>query len=185
FNDPLQILYAGTFTDKDGVGEIIEGFLRFRANHENSQLILTGESAQQRIYLEKYKNVDGIVFTGRVEDDEFYRLLRNADVLCMCRTNSGFAQAGFPFKLGEYLATGNPVISTRVSDVEMYLTEDDAFLIDKADPVLISDVLSQIVNDPVTARLKGLNGLAKCKEYFSPEINGAKLLKTIKMIASY
>lgn len=184
FNDPLKILYAGTFTDKDGVGEIIEGYLKFRTNHGNSRLILTGESAQQRIYLEKYKNIDGIIFTGRVEDDEFYQLLKNADVLCMCRTNSGFAQAGFPFKLGEYLATGNPVISTRVSDVELYLTDDDAFLIDRADPALISDVLSQIVNDPVPARIKGLNGLSKCKEYFSPEINGAKLLKTIKMIAA-
>ncbi|NLJ44034.1 MAG: glycosyltransferase family 4 protein [Bacteroidales bacterium] len=184
FNDPLQILYAGTFTDKDGVGEIIEGYLKFRTNHENSMLILTGESAQQRIYLEKYKNVEGIIFTGRVEDDQFYKLLRNADVLCMCRTNSGFAQAGFPFKLGEYLATGNPVISTRVSDVELYLTEDDAFLIDRADPELISDVLSQIVDDPVKARLKGLNGMSKCKEHFSPDMNGEKLLKTIKMIAS-
>lgn len=184
FNDPLQILYAGTFTDKDGVGEIIEGYLRFRKKHGNSLLILTGESAQQKIYLEKYKNADGIIFMGRVEDDKFYELLRNADVLCMCRTNSGFAQAGFPFKLGEYLATGNPVISTRVSDVELYLTDDDAFLIDRADPALISDVLSQIVNDPAAARLKGLRGMSKCKEHFSPDMNGARLLNTIKMIAS-
>lgn len=183
FNNPLQILYAGTFTDKDGVGEIIEGFIRYSHNNANCRLILTGESAQQRIYTEKYKDNKNILFTGRVDDNDFYQLLRNADILCMCRTDSGFAQAGFPFKLGEYLATGNPVISTRVSDVESYLTEDDAFLIDRADPDLISSCISEIVNDPVTARQKGLNGLEKCLKYFSPDINGEKLLEFITAIA--
>jgi len=183
FNNPLQVLYAGTFTDKDGVGEIIEGFLKFSEVYADSRLILTGGSAQQINYREKYKSHGSIIFTGRVDDDEFYRLLRNADILCMCRINSGFAQAGFPFKLGEYLATGNPVISTRVSDVDLYLTGDDAFLIDRADPVLISETLLHIVEDPAAARIKGLNGFSKCRKYFSPEINGDKFLQILKNVS--
>jgi glycosyltransferase involved in cell wall biosynthesis len=39
----------------------------------------------------------------------------------MTRVGSGYANAGFPFKLGEFLATGNPVITTNVSDVSVYL----------------------------------------------------------------
>ena len=184
FNNPLQVLYAGTFTDKDGVGEIIEGFIEFSKRHPDSRLILTGESAQQLKYRDKYKYNESIIFTGRVDDHEFYGLLRNADILCMCRTNSGFAQAGFPFKLGEYLATGNPVISTRVSDVDLYLTDADAYLIDRADPEMISHTLSQIVEDPLTARQKGLSGLSKCSEYFNPGINGEKLLQILKKVSA-
>ncbi len=70
---------------------------------------------------------------------------RNSDVLCMCRKESGFANAGFPFKLGEYLATGNPVICTKVSDVEYYLDNEDVYLIDPGCPDQISASLERIM----------------------------------------
>jgi glycosyltransferase involved in cell wall biosynthesis len=127
FNNPLQVLYAGTFADKDGVDDIIEGFLAFNNSYDKAELVLTGKSSQQLLYKEKYRDKKNLVFRGFVEDNEFYSLLRDADVLCMCRNESGFANAGFPFKLGEYLATGNPVICTKVSDVQYYLDEKDVF----------------------------------------------------------
>lgn len=45
----------------------------------------------------------------------------------MCRNLSEYANASFPFNLGEYLAIGNPVIATKVSDIEMCLTDEDAY----------------------------------------------------------
>lgn len=174
-NSPLRVIYAGTFADKDGVDDIINGFLEFNKTFRDARLILTGKSAQQQIYVNRYKDENNIHFAGFVEDMEFYSLLRDADVLCMCRTESGFANAGFPFKLGEYLATGNPVICTRVSDVEQYLDENDAFLIEPGSPEQISEALCRIAADPESARKRGLNGLEKCRRFFSPEANG-KLL---------
>ncbi|HEY5122574.1 MAG TPA: glycosyltransferase family 4 protein [Ignavibacteria bacterium] len=175
FNDPLNVLYAGTFADKDGVKDIIEGFMLFNNFFKNAQLILTGKSAQQLIYKEKFKAQKNLIFKGYLQDDEFYQMLRDADILCMCRTESGFANAGFPFKLGEYLATGNPVICTKVSDVETYLTDQDAYLINPNSPQAIADTLTKIVNNPEAAKIKGINGLEKCRKYFSPEANGRLL----------
>jgi glycosyltransferase involved in cell wall biosynthesis len=100
----------------------------------------------------------------------------------MCRTESGFANAGFPFKLGEYLATGNPVISTKVSDVETYLTAVDAYLIDPNSPQQITRSLKEIVANPEEARKIGLNGLKKCKKYFSSETNGKVLFDLLTKI---
>jgi glycosyltransferase involved in cell wall biosynthesis len=151
FNKPLQVVYAGTFADKDGVSDIIRGFLEFKRSFKEAILILTGKSAQQEEYKEKYKNESDLQFKGFVEDNDFYPLLRDSDVLCMCRTESGFANAGFPFKLGEYLATGNPVICTKVSDVEYYLDEDDAYLIEPGNPRQITGLflaLSMIRMEP-------------------------------------
>jgi glycosyltransferase involved in cell wall biosynthesis len=172
FNNPLQIVYAGTFADKDGVNDIIKGFIDFNKDYYSAQLILTGKSEEQILYQEKYKNHENVIFKGYVPEQEFYPLLKNADVLCMCRTESGFANAGFPFKLGEYLATGNPVVSTKVSDVETYLTPADAYLIDPNSPQQITSSLNEIVSHPEAARKIGLNGLKKCEEYFSLETNG-------------
>ena len=184
FNDPLQVIYAGSFADKDGVNDIIEGFLAFNRVHENARLILTGKSSQKSVYENKYRSNGNIVFKGFLEDKEFYSLLRSADVLCMCRTESGFANAGFPFKLGEYLATGNPVICTRVSDIETYLDEQDAFLIDPGNPGQICESLNSILADQVVARKIGLNGLEKCRRFFSPEVNGRLLLELMVMVSN-
>ena len=184
FNDPLQVVYAGSFDIKDGVNYIIEGFNSFNNIYHNARLILTGKSDQQVIYQEKYKSYSNIIFKGHLSEDEFYDLLKNADVMCMCRTNSGFANAGFPFKLGEYLATGNPVISTKASDVENYLTKDDAYLIEFNSPQQICGALTEIVNNTEVARKIGLNGMKKYQKFFSPEINGKLLYNLLITIAS-
>jgi len=184
FNDPLQVVYAGSFDIKDGVNDIIEGFNSFNNIYHNARLILTGKSDQQVIYQEKYKSYSNIIFKGHLSEDEFYDLLKNADIMCMCRTNSGFANAGFPFKLGEYLATGNPVISTKASDVEDYLTSDDAYLIDFNSPQQIGAALTEIVNNPDVARKIGLNGMKKYQKYFSSEVNGKLLYDLLITIAS-
>ena len=175
FNHPLQVLYAGTFAEKDGVKDIIDGFMIFNRTFHDAQLILTGKSDQQVFFANKYKDYEDVIFKGYVPDEAFYPLLKSADVLCMCRTGSRFANAGFPFKLGEYLATGNPVISTKVSDIEDYLTDEDAYLIESNSPQQICSSLNDIVTNPEKARRIGLNGLKKCQEFFSQEKN-SKLL---------
>lgn len=185
FNTPLNVIYAGTFADKDGVEDIIEGFLLFNDVFKNAQLILTGKSAQQLQYKEKFSSQKSIIFRGYVPDEEFYQILRDADILCMCRTESDFANAGFPFKLGEYLATGNPVICTRVSDVETYLSERDAYLINPNNSKEISEALGEIVKNPETARIKGINGLEKCQKFFSPESNGKLMYDLIIKISGF
>ncbi|MBN2862351.1 MAG: glycosyltransferase family 4 protein, partial [Bacteroidales bacterium] len=176
FNRPLQVIYAGTFDLKDGVETLIEGFLLFNRAFRDSQLILIGKSDLQEKYAKKYYNAENITFLGYVPDIRFYELLQNADVLCMCRTNSGFSNAGFPFKLGEYLATGNPVIATRASDVCDYLTPDDAYLIDFDSPGSIEAALQRIVENPDEAKQVGLNGFLKYRRHFSPESNGKLML---------
>ena len=172
FNNPLQIVYAGTFDDKDGVYDIIEGFTSFNNKYRNAQLILVGKSERQPVYKKRFSNNLNIIFKGYIPDHEYYPLLKNSDVLCMCRTGSGFANAGFPFKLGEYLATGNPVVSTKVSDIERYLTSNDAYLIDPDCPRQICSAFEEIVKQPEKAREIGLKGLQKCREFFSQERNG-------------
>jgi glycosyltransferase involved in cell wall biosynthesis len=184
FNNPFQVIYAGSFDLKDGVGDILDGFISFNNIYKNANLILTGKSEQQLVYKEKYKNNPNLIFKGHLSDDEFYNLLRNADAMCMCRTNSGFSNAGFPFKLGEYLVTGNPVISTKASDVEDYLTSDDAHLIDFNSPKQICNALLEITKDPEAARIRGLNGRKKYQKHFSPEINGKRFNDLLNIIAS-
>lgn len=173
----LKVVYAGTFDRKDGVEAIIEGFLLFSRDYKKANLILMGKSELQKEYQNRFGNYENIIFKGYVPDDQFYEVLREADILCMCRTNSDFANAGFPFKLGEYLATGNPVISTRASDVCDYLTSDDAYLVDFDSPEEIAAAFHKVAENQDEARRIGLNGFRKYQKHFSPESNGKILLE--------
>ena len=182
FNQPFLIVYAGSFGDKDGVNLIIDGFIEFNKSFKSTQLYLIGSSDQQKKYLNKYQAFQNIIFTGFIPDDEYFPLIQKADVLCMCRTNSAYANAGFPFKLGEYLATGNPIIATRVSDVELFLSDESAFLIDADSKKQFLNALLSIKSDPLEAFRKGHNGFHICKTKFSPKINSELLYNLLLKI---
>ena len=56
--------------------------------------------------------------------------MRTAGAFALPREDALFSRAGFATKLGEYLASGRPVIASATGDVELYLKDDvDAFLV--------------------------------------------------------
>ena len=67
--------------------------------------------------------------------------------------------------------------------MECYITENDAYLIEPGDSGQIAAALDEIVSNPSEARQKGLNGMKKCSEHFSPETNGKLFFDLILEIA--
>ena len=170
-NETLQILYAGTYAAKEGVTYLIEGVKQAIDNGCKCKLLLLGKAPQA--LREKYGNEIYIDFKGFVSDEELYQLQMESDVLAMVRTNSVFANYGFPFKLSEYLATGNIVLSTKVSDVEKYLTDKkDAYLIEPENSKAICDAIMHIASNPEEACAVAQNGLKTANERFSIEVVG-------------
>jgi glycosyltransferase involved in cell wall biosynthesis len=172
----LRVVYSGSYAKKDGVDLLVSAFEKFQERNKNAQLILTGKGANQAALKERVTN-DAIRFTGYLEDGEYFRLLREADVLCMTRTGSAYANAGFPFKLGEYLASGNPVIVTNVSDVSAYLENmKDAIIIEPDSVDEIYRALEYCRQNPEAVTRIGESGRRKCEMYFSPAAGGKTLL---------
>jgi len=182
FHNPFSVFYVGTFAGKDGVDLIISGFLEFNKIYSNSKLFLVGKGSEQKKYKRKYANFKNVVFTGFIPDQDYYPLIQKADVLCMCRNNSHFANAGFPFKLGEYLATGKPVIATKVSDVEHYLSNKSAYLIEPDNKKEFIEALRSIKNNPEEAFNIGINGQKVCAKYFDINKNSQLFLDLINNI---
>lgn len=170
-NDTLQVLYAGTYAPKEGVTYLIDGVKQAIDNGCKCKLLLLGKAPQA--LREKYGNETYIDFKGFVSDEELNRLQMESDVLAMVRTNSIFANYGFPFKLSEYLATGNIVLSTKVSDVEKYLTDKkDAYLIEPENGEAICDTIMHIASNPEEACTVAQNGLKTANKEFSIEVVG-------------
>ena len=178
----IKIFYGGSFGEKDGLEYLIDAFDEVSRVHDNVELIFTGIGHQQdmdKIFarIEKVKNRNRIIYKGFLATDEYYRVLNECDIFCMTRINSKFANAGFPFKLGEFLASGKAVIATNVGDVPNYLFNDiNALLVNPNSAEEIIDALLLLIEDPDKRKALGTEARKTAERCFDSDTVGMRLL---------
>ena len=181
FNEVLRVLYSGTYGDKEGVNYLIEGVRMARTQGCPCKLILLGKAPEK--LTSRYANDNSIEFKGFVSDEELISLLKSSDILAMVRTNTEFANFGFPFKLSEYLSTGNVVIATKVGDVCKYLTDKkNAYLIEPENAEAVCCAILHIKENPQEALKIAAKGLDTMKEKFSVENVGKSFISFFNRI---
>ena len=136
------ITYCGTLDgDKDGVDILIKSFAVISNEFSNLKLQLIGsldnpltrfkiESLIKTLYLK-----EKVILTGSVKRNKIPTLLCNSDILALARPNNKQAEGGFPTKLGEYLATGKPVVITNVGEIGNFLIDKKNAFISEPDSV--------------------------------------------------
>ncbi len=91
--------------------------------------------------------------------DEIKEILYASDLLVLTREKNLQTNFGFSTKLGEYLASGTPVLLSDVSDNGIYLTHDEnAFFCDLNSIDNTVNVLNSIISNREKAHHIGLNG---------------------------
>lgn len=179
----VRIAYAGTYAAKDGIHILLEAYQQVRKEYPDCVLCLAGGSKSPLGDFPP-ELIGGVDYVGYLSEGAFYQFLNDADILCMTRMNSAFANAGFPFKLGEYLATGNPVVASRISDLEEYLTDrQDVMLVEPENVNELSNALLYLLRNPEQARALGLKGCRACEQHFNPDHNGQKLIDFLTGLA--
>lgn len=170
--DEIAVFYGGSFGQKDGISYLIEGFTKAWQQDKRLKLYLTGKIAKESAgeleqYIMQSAAKESMTYLGCLPMEAYYERMANSDILCMLRVNSVFANSGFPFKLGEYLASGNAVIATRTSDVEKYLThKQNAYLIQPEDSTLIAESILALASDDALRRKMGVAGQEVARENF-------------------
>jgi len=168
YNNPY-IAYCGSINDdKDGVHILVESFCNALSAGNidpETRLLLIGDFKQdgflknlQDILVNK-RCINNAVFTGRVERSVIPPLLNNASALVLARPESKQAEGGFPTKLGEYLATGKPVIVTDVGEIGKFLKDGyNAFLAKPGDVKSFTNKIAQVFSDYKEALKIGQQG---------------------------
>jgi glycosyltransferase involved in cell wall biosynthesis len=67
-----------------------------------------------------------ISFLGKKNSEEIPAILLESDLLVLARPDNSQAKAGFPTKLGEYLASGKPVVITTTGEIPKYLRHNES-----------------------------------------------------------
>ncbi|RJO62158.1 glycosyltransferase family 1 protein [candidate division WS5 bacterium] len=167
-NNILRIGYCGTPTRKDGIDDLLKAFQSVQMKHPNSELLVIGdttvggslipklvEKAERLGILKKVK------FTGLVKWEQIPGLLNSCDMLALARPSGRFAEAGFPTKLGEYMACGKPVVLTKVGDMPFYLEDkENAMLAEPDNPESVASKICYLIENPDQAKKIGENGLS-------------------------
>ena len=168
---------------------MIDAFDEVSKKDNGIQLILTGAAPiktdleEIRTKIDQVTAKDRIKFMGFLKTEDYYSLLNNCDIFCMTRINSIYANAGFPFKLGEFLAAGKAVIATKVGDVPNYLFNNvNALLINPDSVEELSEAIMLIINNPEKIRSLGPEARKTAETYFDSEKVSMKLLSVFESV---
>lgn len=188
FHDPVRIFYAGSFAEKDCVENLIDAFDSVATDNRDVVLLLTGRGMERRmrIIFDKISasaHSDRIRYLGYLSDDDYYAALCDADVLCVARDASEFADRGFPFKLGEYLASGRPVLASAVGDIPDFVEDGKSgFLVEPGRTDSIAGLLKRLLANEEQALAAGLKGRSIAEENFDSVKNGEKFMRVLRSL---
>jgi glycosyltransferase involved in cell wall biosynthesis len=188
-NGEVSLFYGGIFGVKDGVENLLKAFDSLASSYPRLRLILSGTGGADRMrkILDRIKSSpfrDRIKYVGYLSDEEYYRLLCSVDIPCVPRMDSLCANAGFPFKLGEFLASGKPVIASRVSDIESFISDRQHAILTK--PGSADEIVSGIrflIEHPTRAIQIGIDGRKRAVEKFDVRVQGNHLYDFLWKIA--
>jgi glycosyltransferase involved in cell wall biosynthesis len=147
-----RILVACPLEPQNNVGTVIRACLMVKQKYPRTELVILGKG-QQRRELELLASRDngyGIEFVDRVRRDQTGEYLHEAD-LYVNASSSG----DIPISLLEALASGIPVISSRVGGVSEVITDGHSGLLFEAgnEVDLANRIIQLIEDDRLTAEL--------------------------------
>ncbi len=89
------------------------------------------------------------------------------------------ADYGFSTKLGEYLATGRPVVSTKVGEIEKYLIDRKNAFLCEPNIISVAEAICCIIEDYDSALKIGQEGKRCALEFFNNKTETAKIINEI------
>lgn len=175
------VAFVGVMNDaKDGVNILINAFSKIADQFPRHKLYLIGpwqyDTPNHLKMIKEFGLSDRVFWKKEYPRDSIPAIIKNADLLVLPRPDSKQAQGGFPTKLGEYLATGNPVCATTVGEIPDYLTDGESVYFAEPGSVdSFADVMCRALSNPEEAKRIGVNGRKVAEIYFNKDIQAQKL----------
>lgn len=136
------IAYCGDLSiAKDGVDILVKSFAAIEHKHPELFLVLIGKAYypnDEAIIMglvKEFQIEHKVIFLGQISRNDIPKYLNGAKILALSRPDSMIADAGFPSKLTEYLASGKPVVVTKVGEIDNYLADGGTAFLAEPDNV--------------------------------------------------
>jgi glycosyltransferase-like protein len=154
---PILLSIGGIEERKNSV-RILEAFQQLLAIHPDAQLVIVGgasllDHARYRQQFESLLTTSpalerAVIRLGAVPDREMPSLYRLADALIFASVKEGFGLVVL-----EAMASGVPVVTSRIAPFTEYLHDDDAVWCDPMRSASIANAMATVLAQPLRSRL--------------------------------
>jgi glycosyltransferase involved in cell wall biosynthesis len=171
-------LYSGNFEPYQGLPLLLQAAA---LRPEVQFVFMGGEPAQveeARRSAAALGCAERCVFTGKRAPDELGRFLRLADVVVSPRSRG----VNTPFKVYTYLASGTPLVATRIASHTQLLDDSLAVLVD-AEPAALAEGIARVLADPQASRERARRGRALIESDYSPARYAQKVADAYAAVA--
>ena len=164
-HDELQILFVGRAEARKGLPVLLRAFEALRAAGIRARLTVAGatETEVEPLLLER----DGVEVAGRVDDEEKWRLLGEADLLCA----PSLGGESFGMVLTEAFASGTPVVASAIAGYSDVVTDgQDGLLVPVGDAVELGESLRSLALDPARRMRMAANARRSAERFAWPQV---------------
>jgi len=176
------ILYAGTFEAYQGVDMLVEAFASVVRRRPDARLLLVGGTGKQVTKIREL--VDSLALggtcalTGHVPRANAIEYARSAQVLVSLRLHGN----NTPLKVYELLASGRPMVATRVWAHTQVLDDSVCFLADPNAEAMAGSLLEALGDEAESAR-RVANALARFERDYARPVYEAKIRRLFEIVA--
>lgn len=163
---------CGATWERDGALDFLQAFEQFCAEEPEYELHMAGRldpdnsyHRQVKEFIENSPACKRMKLLGQLPADAIPELLMTSAAAVMSPAKD-YVTGGFPTKLGEYLASGVPVICTKVSEIPLYLNSANAYITEPGNVAALKEFMLDIVRNPEHASEIARNGRAVAEKSF-------------------
>lgn len=163
-HEQSHFLYCGALDYREVIDFILESYEQLPDEPRmDLHLVLGGADKNNHENLltdiQKLKKKDRIKIFLNVPHSKIPRHYAGASALLIPLRDTIQDAARFPHKIGEYVASGNPMIATNFGEVKYYFKDgENAFIADDYDPTAYAEKMKKVMDSPKLAEEIGRKG---------------------------
>jgi len=162
-DDKLNILFVGRHEKRKGLRHLLAAYKRVKKELPNTRLIVVGPGNKKRYEkLVNKVNLEDVVFTGYVSDEDLPRYYRTCDLFCAPATG----EESFGIVLLEAMAAAKPIVASQIEGYASVLDHEvEGVLVPPGDEQALATTLIRLLTDRALRQEMGARGRQKAEEY--------------------
>ena len=164
-NGALGILFVGRAESRKGLPVLLRAFEALRLAGVDARLTVAGATDEEVAPL--LLDTEGVEIAGRVSEEEKWRLLGEADVLCA----PSLGGESFGMVLTEAFASSTPVVASNIAGYrDVVRNRLDGLLVPAGDAVELGETLRDLALDPRRRQCMSRSARERAERFAWPQV---------------
>jgi phosphatidylinositol alpha-mannosyltransferase len=160
----INLLFLGRLEKRKGLRYLLGAYSRLKWDWPELRLIVVGpgEPDAESYRLMSERNLQDVIFVGKVSDHERARYFKSAHIYCSPATG----KESFGIVLLEAMASGTPVVATDIEGYAGVVSHgDNGLLVPPKKEEELADAIVTLLRDPALRERLAASGSARADEF--------------------